>query len=86
LLAAVQNHTGFGFTSPQGLEHFQAQKIYATKFETWMNDNGFDALIWPTHTTKTRTSANPPGRDIVNNMGMPLCTVPMGVIASTENR
>lgn len=83
LLTAVQNHTGISFTSPQGLEHFQAQKTYANKFETWMNQNGFDALIWPTHTTKTRTSANPPGRDIVNNMGMPLCTVPMGVIAST---
>ncbi|HEY2341949.1 MAG TPA: hypothetical protein VGH90_02915, partial [Chthoniobacteraceae bacterium] len=82
-ITAVQNGTGISFSSPQGVEHFQAQALYVAKFEAFMNGNGFDALIWPTHTTKTRTTANPPGRDLVNNMGHPLCTVPMGVIPST---
>ncbi|MGB8168749.1 MAG: amidase [Chthoniobacteraceae bacterium] len=83
LITAVQNQTFLSFTSPQGIEHFNAQTIYVNKLETWMAANGFDALIWPTHSTKSRTSATPPGRDLVNNMGMPLCTVPMGVIPAT---
>jgi amidase len=83
LLNAVKANQQTTFTSAEGQEHFAAQAIYNKKFEAFMTANGFDALIWPVHTLKTRTGANVPGRDLVNNIGLPLCTVPMGVIPST---
>lgn len=83
LINAVASNTILTFTSEPGVEHFAAQAIINRRFEAWMDAEGIDVLVWPTHVTKSRTSGTNPGRDLVNNIGLPCVTVPMGVIPST---
>lgn len=59
--------------------HFQRKAIYNALFEKFMDANGLDALIWPISYAKSRTSNSVSGRDLVNNIGLPICTVPIGI-------
>lgn len=67
------------FTDPIPVTHFQTKAIYNAIFEKFMDTNGLDCLIWPVSFSKSRTSNSVSGRDIINNIGMPACTVPIGV-------
>lgn len=78
---AAQNFTTF--VDANGAEHFAAQRLINRRFEAWMDENNLDVLVWPTHHTKSRTGGSVPGRDLVNNLGLPACTIPNGIIPST---
>ena len=67
-------------TTPVNItKHFQLKAIYAQIMEKFMDSNGLDCLIWPVSFSKSRTSNSVSGRDPINNMGLPVCTVPIGV-------
>ncbi len=67
------------FTAPAAVTHFQLKAIYNRIYEKFMDTNSLDCLIWPVSYNKTRSSNSVNGRDLVNNMGLPVCTVPIGV-------
>lgn len=67
------------FTVPAAVTHFQLKAIYNAIYEKFMDTNNLDCLIWPVSFSKSRSSNSVAGRDLVNNMGLPVCTVPIGV-------
>ncbi len=66
------------FASPAGIEHYQCRAIQKNAFETWLDDEGLDAVIWPMWPNKSRTGGTIIGRDLVNFMYLPGVTVPIG--------
>ena len=75
------------FTVPAAVTHFQLKAIYNAIYEKFMDTAGpggtpLDCLIWPVSYSKNRSSNSVAGRDLVNNMGLPVCTVPIGVYNS----
>lgn len=71
------------YTDPVGVTHFQTKALYNRLFEKWMDSEGLDVLIWPVSYSRSRTSNSVSGRDLVNNIGLPACTVPIGVDPAT---
>ncbi|MGH8048076.1 MAG: amidase family protein [Chthoniobacterales bacterium] len=72
------------FTVPAAVTHFQLKAIFNAVYEKFMDTAGpggtpLDCLIWPVSFSKSRSSNSVSGRDLVNNMGLPVCTVPIGV-------
>lgn len=66
------------FASASGVEHYQARGLQKNAFESWLNSQGLDAVVWPMWPNKTRTSGSIIGRDLVNFMHLPSVTVPIG--------
>lgn len=60
------------------VNHYLRKKVQKNAFETWMDSNNLDAVVWPMWPNKTRTGGTIIGRDLVNAMYLPGVTVPMG--------
>jgi len=80
----IQNATDLGLSSEIGIEHFRATRDILKDFDAWMTTNNLDFLIWPTSGSKSSTSQSYAGNDLVNYLGLPLVTVPMGKLATGE--
>lgn len=70
--------TATSYGSQAGIDHYERRKISKNNFETWMDANGLDAVVWPMWPNKTRTGGTIIGRDLINAMYLPGVTVPMG--------
>lgn len=79
---AIADKTTFGPGHPDSVEHFQAIKYAILDYEAFLEDNGLDALIFPTVTTKSSSSLTLPNltRSLINSFSLPAVTVPMGTV------
>lgn len=79
---AIADKTTFGPEHPDSVEHFQAVKYMILDYELFLQENGLDALIFPTVTNKTPSglSLPPLTRSLVNSFALPAVTVPMGTV------
>jgi amidase len=79
---AITDKTTFGPEHPDSVEHFQAVKYMILDYELFLQENGVDALIFPTVTTKSSSglSLPPLTRALVNSFSLPAVTVPMGSV------
>ncbi len=79
---AIADKTTFGPEHPDAVEHFQAMKYMILDYELFLQDNGVDALIFPTVTSKSSSglSLPPLTRSLVNSFALPAVTVPMGTV------
>ena len=82
---AIAEKTTFGPLHPDAIEHFQALKYMVLDYELFLADNGVDALIFPTVTSKTSSGVSLPPltRSLVNSFALPAVTVPMGTVEIT---
>jgi amidase len=82
---AIADKTTFGPLHPDAIEHFQALKYMVLDYELFLADNGVDALIFPTVTSKTSSGVSLPPltRSLVNSFALPAVTVPMGTVEIT---
>jgi len=79
---AITDKTTFGPEHPDVTEHFQAVKYMIQDYELFLQENGVDALIFPTVTNKTSSGLTLPPltRSLVNSFALPAVTVPMGSV------
>jgi amidase len=80
----VTGTNSLSFASDEAEEHYTALRDIRRQLEKWMDENGFDALVFPVDSGKTPTVGSVNGRDPINAMHIPGTIVPNGSLPDGE--